>query len=83
MSFAENKMTYSKYTNLPNDELIALALNATTIDPLVHELATRLIAAEDELDEFPEPRSLEDVLAAVHTFDQEDRRKIKVELEQD
>lgn len=42
-------MTYSKYTNMPTKELLALILNAPEIDELSMELVARIIMAEEEL----------------------------------
>lgn len=73
-------MIYSKYTNMTTEEILSIAFNDPGTNDLTLELATRLIAAEDELDCFTDGKNLVDVLDQVERrAGDPDRRAVRVE----
>lgn len=69
MNFAEseNDMLYTEYTNLPTEELAALAFEAENVDPLALELAHRVEQLLTELEDLaaecaPEVMSLDELI---------------------
>lgn len=73
-------MTYSKYTNMTTEEILSIAFNAIDPDDLTLELATRLVAAEEELNCFTDGKPLVEVMDQVERRAGEpDRRLVRVE----